>query len=154
MEIFTYFVSGEKYFNILETVIDNVATRLYISIFLTTTAEKPLEILQKISNKAKTLKETKLLINYEAEDFLRKQIVEALSEIDLDGMDIYIQDEEMSHAKVILADRLLLLGSTNLTQASLERDTEANIITNDPSAIKGAEAWFNRMFDKAYKLNI
>lgn len=53
------------------------------------------------------------------------------------------------HAKAMIIDDTLVLGSTNFTNRGFSKNAEANIITEDPELVKHAEEFFQKVWEKA-----
>lgn len=61
------------------------------------------------------------------------------------GINIHYSKTLMIHAKIFVFDQeKALIGSINLTRASLDDNRELSVITRDPNVIKGLEQTFNK----------
>ncbi len=52
------------------------------------------------------------------------------------------------HAKTMIIDDTLVLGSTNFTNQGFSKNAEANVITEDPKLVEGAEEFFQKVWEK------
>lgn len=64
------------------------------------------------------------------------------------GVDIHFSQKYLIHAKVIIADnKRAILGSINLTNASIDKNRELSVITQDPIVIRE----LSKTFDSDWK---
>ncbi|GMA61672.1 hypothetical protein GCM10025859_21120 [Alicyclobacillus fastidiosus] len=69
------------------------------------------------------------------------------------GVQVRILKSPYVHAKVIISDSKLFVGSENLTTTSLNENREVGIVVDDESVVNQATTWFSTYWSKATPLN-
>lgn len=149
----TLFVSGDKYQDVLFYLLDNVSVRLYITVYELTYRKNTQELYARLANASRRVKDTKIVFNFESFNKIKKKVEESLPFLREFAGEIYLMKEVTLHSKLIVADGVLLCGSTNWTLKSLQENLEANIVTTDFNAVWGAVKWFrNEVLKLAIRL--
>jgi len=149
MPAITYFVEGNKYYETAKVLLGQSKKRIYLLMYQISLKGKALELVEEIAKASMTIPDTQFILNYEGNKSLKKGVVEFLKQFKEHNVSVYIMEKITAHAKVLIIDNWLLLGSSNLSQGGLEENFEANIVTNDPKAVWGAVQWFNKVKDNA-----
>jgi phosphatidylserine/phosphatidylglycerophosphate/cardiolipin synthase-like enzyme len=149
----TLFVKGDKYLPVVLYLFDNVSIRLWITVYELTYKKQNYEFYAKLANTSKRIKDCKIVFNFESFNKVKKKIKEALPFLREFGGEVYLMKTVTLHAKVIIADGVLLAGSTNWSLKSLQENLEANILTTDFNAVWQAVKWFKEeVFPLAIRL--
>jgi len=138
----TFFVKGEKYLQVATYLFENVSIRLWITVYEFAYKKQNYAFYAKLSNASKRVKDCKIVFNFENFNKVKKKIKEALPFLKEFGGEIYLMKGVTLHAKMIIADGVLLVGSTNWSLKSLQQNLEANLITTDFNAVWQAVKWF------------
>jgi len=138
----TLFVKGEKYLPVVFYLFNNVSIRLWITVYELTYKKQVYDFYARLSNASKRVKDCKIVFNFESFNKVKKKIKEALPFLREFGGEVYLLKGATLHAKVIIADGVLLAGSTNWSLKSLQQNLEANILTTDFNAVWQAVKWF------------
>jgi hypothetical protein len=64
-----------------------------------------------------------------------------------------IRDCRMLHAKVVIGEKLALIGSANLTKAGLERRTEMGVLFDEVNTIIALRKWFGEVWEASVEPN-
>lgn len=145
----TFFVSGDKYRDVLFYLLDNVSVRLYISVYEFSYKKGVQELYGRLANASRNVKDCKIVFNFESFNKIKKKIEESLPFLREFAGQVYLLKQVTLHAKLVIADGVLLCGSTNWSVKALQENLEANIVTTDFNAVWGAVKWFN---DEVLKL--
>lgn len=138
----TLFVPGNKYVDVLFYLLDNISIRLWITVYEIAYKKKNYEFFARLSNASKKVKDSKIVFNFESFNKVKKKVQEALPFLKDFGGEIYVVRNITLHAKMVIADGVLLVGSTNWSIKSLQENLEANVVTTDFNAVWGAVRWF------------
>lgn len=150
MDTFTYFVAGDDYYKVALTLLEHTQYRIYLVMYQISLKGKALDLVETMANTAHKIPDVQFILNYEGNNSLKNGVKQFLKQFrGGKNIKVWIMEENTAHAKVLITDNYLLLGSTNYSKRGLGINYEANIITNDPRAIAGAIQWFSEIRAKA-----
>lgn len=140
----TLFVKGDKYVEVLFYILDKVSIRLWITVYELSYKKKNYEFFARLANASKRVKDGKIVMNFESFNKVEKRVKEALPFLKEFKGELYVVKGVTLHAKMVIADGVLLVGSTNWSVKSLQENLEANLLTTDFNAVWGAVKWFKQ----------
>ena len=154
-DIITRFVPGEAYFTTAKTLLDYADTRIYLVMYQISLKGPALELVENMANVAHRVPDVQFILNYEGNNSLKNGVKDFLSQFKGgETIKVWITDDNTTHAKVLIVDNWLLLGSTNYSRRGMGENYEANIVTNDPKALAGALKWFEQLRTEASPVKV
>ena len=150
MDIFTYFVAGDDYYKVASTMLRNTQYRVYLIMYQISLKGKALDLVEELANVAQHVPDVQFILNYEGNKSLKNGVKDFLKQFKGGyNIKVWIMEKTTAHAKVLITDNYLLLGSTNYSKRGMGVNYEANVVTNDPRAIAGAVNWFEEIRTQA-----
>ncbi len=140
-------VTNEGYFDRARLLMGTATSRLDVIQFETNPGYAVDLLVAEVVAATKRGVAVRMLLDDEIEDndVLRKELLAAGVSVALDS------SKRRTHAKIIYADDAFLVGSTNWSDASIQKNNETNVLVRDKSAREAMGKWIDALWADSSK---